>query len=456
MKTFYKYLAGVCMATAFIACERDFDAPPLTEPVYTGPKANITIIELKEIYKEAVDKAITIEDEYILQARVAASDESGNIYKQMVLQDETGGIVIGVDQGSTYTTYEVGQEVFVQLKGLCMSSYGKELQLGHPDGYLYRTPWEDFQKHVLLNGWPDKDKLNALIVTDFSKLDKMVDEAAFTLVKLNKVEFVNGGKNTFAPENAYGQENLKDEYGNTLMVRTSSYASFAANKLPKGKGTMLGILGRFNGAWQLTVRDANDIQDFQETPEEPGNPDTPIEPDQPETPDKPDISGKLVFLEGFGNNVEKVNNYWPGVDAYKGWDNQNLTFSDPDMTGTYSNASVRKTSTLDPHVWFAADKDSKLKIEGFSTAEHTTLTLSYDITFNQPNGATGNGNQNAIKVYAGDKELTLPNKEIAKDNTYEKVTITGIPTGFTSITFSSEAAVNTKGYRIDNVKLIGE
>ena len=32
---------------ALFACERDYDAPLLTEPEYTGPSANITISELR-------------------------------------------------------------------------------------------------------------------------------------------------------------------------------------------------------------------------------------------------------------------------------------------------------------------------------------------------------------------------------------------------------------------------
>ena len=32
---------------ALFACERDYDAPLLTEPEYTGPAANITISELR-------------------------------------------------------------------------------------------------------------------------------------------------------------------------------------------------------------------------------------------------------------------------------------------------------------------------------------------------------------------------------------------------------------------------
>ena len=38
-KVFYMLIA----ALALVSCDRDYDAPPLNEPKYDGPKANITI-----------------------------------------------------------------------------------------------------------------------------------------------------------------------------------------------------------------------------------------------------------------------------------------------------------------------------------------------------------------------------------------------------------------------------
>ena len=37
-----------------------------------------------------------------------------------------------VDQNSVYNYYPVGQTVYIDLKGLSLSMYGDELQLGHP------------------------------------------------------------------------------------------------------------------------------------------------------------------------------------------------------------------------------------------------------------------------------------------------------------------------------------
>lgn len=68
---------------ALFACERDYDAPLLTEPEYTGPAANITISELRTENAAAADKApIIITQDQVLKAVITGNDESGNIFKK--------------------------------------------------------------------------------------------------------------------------------------------------------------------------------------------------------------------------------------------------------------------------------------------------------------------------------------------------------------------------------------
>lgn len=256
---------------ALFACERDYDAPLLTEPEYTGPAANITISELRTQNAAATDKApIIITQDQVLKAVITGNDESGNIFKKIYLQDETGAIEMEVDQSSVYNYYPVGQTVYVDLNGLSISVYGDEQQLGHPEGYLYRTPWEDFEKHVSKDGWANPENAKPVVIDDISTINAAPDNYKFKLVQFTGVTFQNGGKGIFAPEDGYGEENITDSHGNTIMIRTSNYASFAGNKLPEGKGNVTGILGRFKGTWQLTLRTANDVSDFTGSNEEEG------------------------------------------------------------------------------------------------------------------------------------------------------------------------------------------
>lgn len=278
---------------ALFACERDYDAPLLTEPEYTGPAANITISELRTQNAAATENTpIIITKDQVLKAVITGNDESGNIFKKIYLQDETGAIEMGVDQNSVYNYYPVGQTVYIDLNGLSISVFGGEQQLGHPEGYLFRTPWEDFKKHVSKDKWENLDKIKPIVLDDISIVNAAPNEYKFKLVQFTGVTFKNGGKGIFAPETDYGEEYITDSHGNTIMIRTSSYANFAGNGLPEGKGNITGILGRYNGTWQLTLRTANDVSDFTGSNEEGGN----------EGGETPSGETKTVFEETFASS----------------------------------------------------------------------------------------------------------------------------------------------------------
>lgn len=154
-----------------------------------------------------------------------------------------------------------------------------------------------------------------------------------------------------------------------------------------------------------------------------------------------------IFIEDFGN-PEKVGNYYPNVDKYTGWSNSDLTFTDPYMTASYSEASIRATSTMNGHLWLPANKLSGLNISGFNTSNYSNLKLSFDITGNK------DGDTSLITLTCGNQVMNIPLTEF-KQNSYITVELTDVPDNITSIDFKSEAATNTIGIRVDNIKLMG-
>lgn len=154
----------------------------------------------------------------------------------------------------------------------------------------------------------------------------------------------------------------------------------------------------------------------------------------------------IIFEEKFGTPIQEK--YWPSVDSYTGWTSTGLTFSDPYMTGSYSNANVRTTGTLDGHVWFSAGKLSALKIEGFNTSNYTDLKLTYQITGNKA------GTADLLLVKCGEQLIEVPQTNF-EQNSYVEIQLSNLTPGFTSIEFKSEENINTIGLRLDNVKLTG-
>lgn len=160
---------------------------------------------------------------------------------------------------------------------------------------------------------------------------------------------------------------------------------------------------------------------------------------------------ETIFLETCGQTNVGSTKY--KINEYTGWDNNGmLTFRD-EFAGTYQNADVRATSTLDNNVWLPAytsstEKPSGLKISGFDVANYTNLKLTYDIAVNLLPA-----DQKTIKVRTDKGDLAIESKEFAATNTYQTVNIS-LPDGIVYIEFVSDAS-NTVGFRLDNIKLTG-
>ena len=107
MKFFSKYLSLAAVAVAagasLTSCQNDFDLPPIDEPKATM-EANTTISALKTQYwQDDQNYFLTVGTnaegaDVIVRGRVVSSDATGNIYKSLVIQDETGALAFSINQ----------------------------------------------------------------------------------------------------------------------------------------------------------------------------------------------------------------------------------------------------------------------------------------------------------------------------------------------------------------------
>lgn len=163
----------------------------------------------------------------------------------------------------------------------------------------------------------------------------------------------------------------------------------------------------------------------------------------------------VIFEETFGASVAKLSDgHWPSIYDMSKWSNTSgMTFKDPIVTAngwSFSSCSVRQTSQLNPHAWFAKEKECSMEISGFTTTGYKTLTLSYKFASQDP-GAK----QEALVIKMGETELTVPAGATATANTFQEVVIKNIPAGANTLTFYSSATANKIGWRVDDVKLVG-
>lgn len=270
-------------AGALTACQNNFDQPPLNPPV-AKQVPNTTIAELKaQNWQEDYNYYTTLGknaegQDIIIHGRVISSDATGNIYKKLVIQDETAALSFSLNQTAINNTYRVGQEVVINVTDLGMGKYAGLQQIGGYGEYN-GTPqvsfmdFSIFQAHTELNGFPEpadylvqessqwpSDKMY-IVEADIASLPTTpegIRRMQSQLVEFKNVSFEGGGTLPFSEADNSTSRTLKGQNGGSLVVRNSNYASFRAEILPEGVGTVRGILSYFNGTWQLELRSAQD------------------------------------------------------------------------------------------------------------------------------------------------------------------------------------------------------
>lgn len=294
---------ALVMGLGLTSCmDDDWKAPSGDTPAYGNntlqEKNVVSIAELKEKYgitKDMINDTVRIDDGIQIKGVVTGNDAEGNIYNEIALQDETGGILVCIAQGGLCGQMQVGQEVLIDLGGLYIGAYRSQPQIGVPytstsasgakSTYPSRIARAEWQTRFKLIGKPDAKKLVAKEF-DYESLKGNETELykyAGCLVKATGVGFAKAdGKTTYAPKSegastGYGVmrafKNMstgKDYTTNEFGVRTSCYSDFAAEKLPEGKLTVTGILTcyksqtRYNATAQILMRQQSDVQQMGE------------------------------------------------------------------------------------------------------------------------------------------------------------------------------------------------
>ena len=266
MKRFNHFLSALLLLSiSFVACDqRDFEVPPLYEPVYTDT-ATMSIADFKT--KFAAVTAAEITDTITITGIVVANDISGNMYKEMTIMDSTGGLKIAINQGDLYTEFRLGQRVYIECKGLWVGKYGGYMQLGGSyNGGIGQMTWETAQAHVFKDGWPVPT--HALLTPAVISMDVVASEANMgKLITLENVHFspVSGEICCAAAADGSTQTLSKTltsstNAGRTITVRLSSASDFANKLLPSGNGNLTGILSLFGTTYQFTPRDSMDFE----------------------------------------------------------------------------------------------------------------------------------------------------------------------------------------------------
>ena len=271
-----KYLTILALSLFATSCMNEFDKPLFSEVPFGNNEigaATHTIAQLKEKYNSTItgNSVQQITEEIVIEGVVVANDESGNVYKQFIINDATGAMVIGVNDVGLYAMVPKGQRVRIACKDLYIGGYGKMAQIGGLyNGKVGRMNRYVYPQHVRLIGIPDptQEEMQPTVID----ASFFTNENKNTLAKFVRLENVSiteaNGTETWAPEEKKNSSNVVErniKMGNTKVVlRMSTYADFANEAIPTGNLNINGVMTRYNDYWQFVISHTTDIETVNE------------------------------------------------------------------------------------------------------------------------------------------------------------------------------------------------
>jgi len=268
------FFAIVFIAFAFTSCvqDDDFTVPnslgaeenaslnTLLAQIEAGTTTLLSIQDVKGLYQN--ETPALIETSIAVKGYVSSSDQTGNFFKEIYLQDApenpTSGIKIILNQVETYNQYNFGREVYIKLTGL----YVGEERVG--------------TGVITIGGATETDQYGTTVVrlTENQRTGSMfrsentfeivpktlsfsgVNESHIGLfVKFEDVEFADNlnGLRYFDPIQDFDTQRTLQACGgfdySNFILETSSFASFKDEFLPVGNGSIAGLITKdFTGS----------------------------------------------------------------------------------------------------------------------------------------------------------------------------------------------------------------
>jgi len=259
--TIYKLMILLFAATFAVSCvqDDDYDTPNLevTPPDLSGTE--ITISALKQLLLQAqpdenqdgeITDALTIEDDIYITGYVISNDEFGNIYEELLLQDEfenpTIGIRVMINVNPLFIFYEFGRRTHIQLQGLTVGVENGLLTLGVLNGNsIDKLGATQMTKYIKRDIEVKEIVPLPMNISDFNK-DKTNLYIRLTDVQFHRNDVLGDNPKTYAgePGDDFDGERILESCleGLSTVFSTSTFADFKAVTMPSGRGTLDGIL----------------------------------------------------------------------------------------------------------------------------------------------------------------------------------------------------------------------
>ena len=220
----------------FQSCKKKYDNPP----VNTIPVGGIlTIAEIKALpypHKFVGDSSV--------YAVVTMDESTGNLYKNIFVQDATGAINVRLFSSGSINE---GDSIRIYLKNTVVGQYTGMVQLDSVD--------TDDNITKLAN--------NRHLTPQTVRIDQIEQSLQSKLISIDSVEFVSSsagqtwadGQNQVSLDRTITNCQETDE----IIIRSSGYSNFADDLTPSGNGQLTAVVTQFNTTMQLLIRTPDEV-----------------------------------------------------------------------------------------------------------------------------------------------------------------------------------------------------
>ena len=258
---------------AITSCVKDDDYDiPNPNGEKTLPSFSGQVVGFDTAIGKAATNVTTYGADEAIEGYVISSDEAGNFYQKIYIQneDKTKGVTVAINKTGLYTDFPLGAKVQLRLKGLTsqVNNGGVDFGSGIFQANNGRTSVGRMSEAIAKNHLFDKGgvrkTLAELAKADASINTLKVEANVNQLITLKGVHFKTEdvGKNMHQKANDTRQGTdytLTDAQGNTIPFRTSRYAKFKDEKVPAGTLDITGVLTKFGQNWQFMISNYADI-----------------------------------------------------------------------------------------------------------------------------------------------------------------------------------------------------
>jgi len=386
----------------------DFEIPKIELEV-SNISATTNIKAIKSAFEQSGEKIYTFfeKDDAIVEGYVISSDEAGNFYKTLIIQDNfenpTTGIEIMIDQKALFTKYNFGRKLYVKLAGLTITNEGGKYKLG----YLSKNKI-DVIPSSLIDNYIIRTTETMEIIPMKIEIDDFSKEKIGTYVQIENIQFKKDeiGR-TFAGEtyDEFNGERTIEQCSSkwSAILSTSTYSDFRSNLISDKTGTLNTVLSKdyYGEKFILLLNDPSGIK----------------------LTDNNRCDPSYLNCEGDLENTQNIL-YYEDFDSMKntkdlegmGWQNINLNFGNGKFKkrskngNVYMQISAYNSEEDHMEVWLISPKinldlstDEVLTFKTRSTFETGTILtvwISNDFTGNIQNATW---NQLDVTISKGSK-----------------------------------------------------